>query len=178
MRTLLLPRHDPDFQFAKAGLLEPLMQLHLAEAEPLVGVKLTRTLEAVAEQVQNDEPPALRETGGLMMRCFYELAEQYPGIQADVSKRPLPASSPKAKCGPTIWVVKIRRWKSRKPSPTTPVPKWARPAIGSLAASGLYPLPRLASAVGVSVASTPAAVSQFKITLTLSPFLDRRPVER
>ena len=59
------------------------MQLHLAEAEPLVGVKLTRTLEAVAEQVQNDEPPALRETGGLMMRCFYELAEQYPGIQAD-----------------------------------------------------------------------------------------------
>ncbi len=59
------------------------MQLHLAEAEPLVGVKLARTLEAVAEQVQNDEPPALRETGGLMMRCFYELAEQYPGIQAD-----------------------------------------------------------------------------------------------
>jgi len=35
------------------------MQLHLAEAEPLVGVKLARTLEAVAEQVHNDEPPAL-----------------------------------------------------------------------------------------------------------------------
>jgi len=60
-----------------------LMQLHLAEAELLVGVKLARTLEAVAEQVQNDEPPAPRETGGLMMRCFYELVEQYPGIQAD-----------------------------------------------------------------------------------------------
>ncbi len=60
MRTLLLPRHDRDFLFAKAGLLEPLMQLHLAEAEPLVGVKLARTLEAVAEQVQNDEPPFLK----------------------------------------------------------------------------------------------------------------------
>ena len=47
------PRHDRDFQFAKAGLLEPLMQLHLAEAEPLVGVKLARTLDAVAEQVQS-----------------------------------------------------------------------------------------------------------------------------
>ena len=33
------------------------MQLHLAEAEPLVGVKLARTLEAVAEQVQNDGRP-------------------------------------------------------------------------------------------------------------------------
>ena len=59
MRTLLRPRHDRDFQFAKAGLLEPLMQLHLAEAEPLVGVQFARTLEPVAEQVQNDQPLAL-----------------------------------------------------------------------------------------------------------------------
>ncbi len=35
------------------------MQLHLAEAEPLVRVKLARALEAMAQQVQNDEPPAL-----------------------------------------------------------------------------------------------------------------------
>ena len=30
-----------------------------------------------------EKPNVLRETGGLMMRCFYELAEKYPGIQAD-----------------------------------------------------------------------------------------------
>ena len=33
---------------------ERLMQLHLAEAEPLSGVKLARRLEAVAEKVQTD----------------------------------------------------------------------------------------------------------------------------
>ena len=59
MRTLLLPRHDRDFQFAKAGLLEPLMQLHLAEAEPLVGVKLARFFEAMTEQVQHNNAAVL-----------------------------------------------------------------------------------------------------------------------
>ncbi len=57
MRTLLLPQRDPDFQFAKAGLLEPLMQLHLAETEPLVGVRLmSSTTTSLAGQPQLSQP--------------------------------------------------------------------------------------------------------------------------
>ena len=37
------------------------MQLHFAEAEPVIGVKLAGALEAVAEQIQNYNPPALSQ---------------------------------------------------------------------------------------------------------------------
>src|SRR5207253_9033046 len=30
-----------------------------------------------------EKPNVLRETGGLMMRCFRDVAKNYPGIQAD-----------------------------------------------------------------------------------------------
>ena len=45
------------------------------------------------------------------------------GQAPSVSKTPSPASSRKAKCGPTIWVARTPRWKSRRPLPTTPAPK-------------------------------------------------------
>src|SRR6267154_5383732 len=37
------------------------MELHFAEAEPMVGVKLARAFEAVAEQIEDDDAAALAQ---------------------------------------------------------------------------------------------------------------------
>ena len=37
------------------------MELHFAEAEPVIGVKLTGALEAMAEQIQDHDPSALSQ---------------------------------------------------------------------------------------------------------------------
>lgn len=66
MRALFLSRDDRDFQSTEAGLVQPLMQSHLAEAEPLI-----------------EKPNVLRETGGLMLCCFKDVAKSYPDIRAD-----------------------------------------------------------------------------------------------
>lgn len=47
MRTLLFPRNHRHFDVAKARFLQPLMQLHFAKPQPLIGVELTRFLKAM-----------------------------------------------------------------------------------------------------------------------------------
>src|SRR5205814_7836793 len=61
MRTLLFARDDCDLDIFEAGRLEKLMELHFAEAEPVIGVEFAGTLEAVAEQIENDDAAAFSQ---------------------------------------------------------------------------------------------------------------------
>src|ERR1043166_2823250 len=61
MRALFFPRDDGELNIFEAGRLEKLMELHFAEAEPMIGVKLARSLEAVAEQIENHKAAAFAE---------------------------------------------------------------------------------------------------------------------
>ena len=49
------PRDHRDFDVLEAGCFEKLVQLHFAEAEPVIGVKFARPLEAMAEQIENHD---------------------------------------------------------------------------------------------------------------------------
>ena len=59
MRALFFPRDDRHLDVLEPGRFEKLVQLHFAEAEPVIGVKLAGPLEAVAEEIQNYDPSAL-----------------------------------------------------------------------------------------------------------------------
>src|SRR5437763_15682590 len=94
MRALFLPRHDRDLDVFEAARLEKLMELHFAEAEPVVRVKLTRALETVAEQIENHDPPALaqhpvsaRDRPLRMDRVMERLAQDREGDRAVFARR-------------------------------------------------------------------------------------------
>ena len=57
--TLLLPRNDADIDVFKAGVFQKLMQLHFAETEPVIGVKLARAFEGMTQQIENYDAPVL-----------------------------------------------------------------------------------------------------------------------
>ena len=61
MRTVLLARDNRHLDFAEAGFLQPLLQLHLTETQPVIGVKLARPLETMAQQIEDYEPPAFAQ---------------------------------------------------------------------------------------------------------------------
>src|SRR6266850_7303116 len=61
MRTLFFPRNNRYFDVLKSGRFEKLVELHFAEAEPVIGVKLTGALEAVTEQIQDHDPSTLAQ---------------------------------------------------------------------------------------------------------------------
>ncbi len=44
--------------FLNPAVFEKLVQLHFAEAEPVIGIKFAGALKAVAEQIEDDEPAA------------------------------------------------------------------------------------------------------------------------
>jgi hypothetical protein len=41
MGTLFFPPHDPDINILEPGFFQEFVQLHLAETEPVIGVKVT-----------------------------------------------------------------------------------------------------------------------------------------
>ena len=49
MGTLLFPGNDADLDFPEATSLEELVQLYLAESEPVVRVEFTRFLESMTQ---------------------------------------------------------------------------------------------------------------------------------
>src|SRR4051812_49086077 len=61
VRAFLFPRDHRDLDLTEPTLLQQLMQLHFAEAEPVIRVKFPRALEAVTEQVENDEASAFSQ---------------------------------------------------------------------------------------------------------------------
>src|SRR5256714_15400909 len=61
MWALFFPRDDCDFDVLEPGAFEKLMELHFAEAEPVIGVKLAGALKPVAEQIENDDAAAVAQ---------------------------------------------------------------------------------------------------------------------
>src|SRR2546423_4234159 len=61
MWALFFPRDDCDFDVLEPGAFEKLMELHFAEAEPVIGVKLAGALKPVAEQIENDDAAAFAQ---------------------------------------------------------------------------------------------------------------------
>src|SRR5436305_13271440 len=49
LRILLFARHDADLDLPEPGLLEQLVQLHLAETKPAVGIKLARFFKSMTQ---------------------------------------------------------------------------------------------------------------------------------
>ena len=67
MRALLFAGDDRHFDMAESGGFEPLMQLHLAEAQPVIGVELARLFKTMTEQIQHDDAaPFFQDT---VRRC-------------------------------------------------------------------------------------------------------------
>src|SRR5262245_33566027 len=58
MRLLLFAGDNAYFDSREARLLKPLMQLHFAEAEPVISVEFSRLFEAMTEQVEHHEATA------------------------------------------------------------------------------------------------------------------------
>src|SRR5438309_5939027 len=55
MRALLFPRDNADFNLAKTGFFQKFVQTDLAEAEPVVGVKLARLFETMTEEIEHND---------------------------------------------------------------------------------------------------------------------------
>src|SRR5262249_24853966 len=57
--VLFLPRNHAYFHLAKAGAFEQLMKPHLAEPEPMIGIKLSRFFKIVTEQIEHNNATVL-----------------------------------------------------------------------------------------------------------------------
>src|SRR2546423_7415718 len=61
MRALFLARYHRDLNVLEAGRFEKLMELHFAEAEPVIGVKLAGAFETVVEQIEDHDAAAFAQ---------------------------------------------------------------------------------------------------------------------
>ena len=59
IRTLFFPRDDVNIDVLEAGVFQKLVQLHFAETEPVIGVKLARPLERMAQQIEDHDASVL-----------------------------------------------------------------------------------------------------------------------
>ena len=59
IRALSFPRHYSDIDALEARVFQKLVQLHFAETEPMIGVKLACPLKGMVQQVENDDTPIL-----------------------------------------------------------------------------------------------------------------------
>src|SRR4029453_9887436 len=57
MRALLCPGHDADFDLPEPASFQELMQLHFAEAEPMVCIQFAGLFEPVTQQIKNYKAP-------------------------------------------------------------------------------------------------------------------------
>jgi len=55
MRTLFFARHYTHFDITKTTFFEKFVQSHFAEAQPVIGIKLTGFLKTVTEQIEHDD---------------------------------------------------------------------------------------------------------------------------
>src|SRR6266576_1099365 len=53
--ALFFPRDYADIDVLEAGVFEKLVQLHFTETEPVIGVKLARPLERMAQQIEDHD---------------------------------------------------------------------------------------------------------------------------
>ena len=58
MRALLFPGDNADLDIPEAAFLEELVQLDLAESEPVIRVKLTRLFESMTQKIENHQASA------------------------------------------------------------------------------------------------------------------------
>src|SRR2546423_15154833 len=59
IRTLFFPRDYANIDVLEAGVFQKLVQLHFAETEPVISVKLARPLEGMVQQIENHNAPIL-----------------------------------------------------------------------------------------------------------------------
>ena len=57
--ALFFPGDYTNINAFEAGVFQKLVQLHFAETEPVIGVKLARPLERMAQQIENNDTPIL-----------------------------------------------------------------------------------------------------------------------
>ena len=68
--TLFFPRDYADIDVLEAGVFEQLVQLHFTETEPVIGVKLARPLERMAQQIRiTMRPFFLKMECALLIAC-------------------------------------------------------------------------------------------------------------
>src|SRR5438270_9272884 len=63
IRTLFFPRNHANIDVLEAGVFQKLVQLHFAETEPVISVKLARPLEGMVQQIENHNAPILSQNG-------------------------------------------------------------------------------------------------------------------
>src|SRR2546423_4197619 len=57
--ALFFPRDYTDINVLEAGVFQKLVQLHFTETEPVIGVKLARPLERMAQQIEDHDASVL-----------------------------------------------------------------------------------------------------------------------
>ena len=67
MRRLRFACHGHHLDAAEARLLQPSVQVRLAEAEPAIRVKFARFLELMLQQIQHNDAPTLAPLANLLM---------------------------------------------------------------------------------------------------------------
>src|SRR5437660_259227 len=82
MRTLLFPRDDADFNLAKTAFFQKFVQTHLAEAEPVVGVKFARLFETMTEEIEHNDASILFQNS---MRRF-DRAFRFDGVMQSLTQ--------------------------------------------------------------------------------------------
>ena len=66
MRALRFARDDAHIDLLKASFFQKAMQLHFAEAEPVISIQLAGAFKLMAEQIENHETSAAFQNP---MRC-------------------------------------------------------------------------------------------------------------
>ena len=59
IRALFFPRDYANIDVLEAAVFQKLVQLHFAETEPVISVKLARSLEGMVQQIENHNAPIL-----------------------------------------------------------------------------------------------------------------------
>src|SRR3977135_3585983 len=57
--ALFFSRDHANIDVLEAGVFQKLVQLHFAETEPVIGVKLARPLKGMVQQIENQSAPLL-----------------------------------------------------------------------------------------------------------------------
>src|SRR6266404_9212004 len=71
MRALLFPRYNADFNLAKIGFFQEFVQTHLAETEPMVGVKFSRLVKTMTKQIEHNDTSILLQNAMRRFDCAF-----------------------------------------------------------------------------------------------------------
>src|SRR5581483_3005197 len=88
MRALFFSRDYAHLNVPKSGFFQELMQLHFAEAQPVVGIKFARFFEAMTQQIENHKTTAAfqdaarRGHGALRMKGMMQRLAEHRQVDA------------------------------------------------------------------------------------------------